>query len=154
MKQLAAAALMSAAALTCPTAAAAPVAPQPGTPCATPAALTKLPDARTVLTCNGSTWAVYDGPYPSSGTWLSYGPGLTLHGQGLRNPEILSGAWTATPQDPETQCQAVQATVVSAGEVGAPQTTTGAPGQVLDLEVLPVVFSITLSGDCLWQKVG
>jgi hypothetical protein len=151
MKRLAAAMLLVAGAmLGAPSAAAEPDGPQPGDRCPAPNALTKLPD-RTVLTCSGSTWTVYDGPYPSSDTWLSYGPGVTLHGQGLRNPEILSGSWVATPLDPETQCQVEQTTVVAAGEVSAPQTTTGAPGQVLDVEVLPVVFSITLSGDCLWQ---
>ncbi|AQA04605.1 hypothetical protein BVC93_21695 [Mycobacterium sp. MS1601] len=114
-------------------------------------ALTKQADA-TVLTCSGGTWAPFDDPYPNSGIWVSDSAGITLHGQGLRNPEIMSGPWTATPLDPSAVCSAEQAAVVSAGEVGPAQTTTGQPGQPLDLEVLPVVFNITLSGDCLWQK--
>ena len=148
MKRLAAAAALAAMAL-----AGAPVAaaePQPGTPCPAPEALTKLPD-RTVLTCSGGTWTTFDGPYPSSATWVSDDAGIQLHGQGLRNPEILSGAWTATPLDPAAVCAVEQASVVSAGEVGPEQVTTGQPGQPLDFQVLPVVFTITLSGDCLWQ---
>ncbi|CAN5639298.1 hypothetical protein BH11ACT6_BH11ACT6_15710 [soil metagenome] len=125
--------------------------PAPGASCPAPDALTKLPD-HTVLTCAGGTWTTFGGPYPSSETWVSDVTGITLHGQGLRNPEIMSGAWTATPLDPAAVCVVQQASVVSAGEVGPAETTTGQPGQPLDFQVLPVVFSITLSGDCLWQK--
>jgi hypothetical protein len=127
--------------------------PQPGTPCPAPDALTKLPD-RTVLTCSGGTWTTFGGPYPSSSAWVSDDEGITLHGQGLRNPEIMSGPWSATPLDPSAVCTAEQAAVVAAGEVGPEQTTTGQPGQPLFFEVLPVVFNITLSGDCLWQKTA
>lgn len=150
MKRVAAAVALTAMALAvAPTAAAEP---QPGTPCPAPDALSKLPD-RTVLTCSGGTWTTYNGPYPSSGTWVSDDAGIQLHGQGLRNPEILSGAWRATPLDPSAVCLVEQASVVSAGEVGPMQATTGRPGQPLDFQVLPVVFNITLTGDCLWQKV-
>ncbi|MGB3484953.1 MAG: hypothetical protein WBB07_22385 [Mycobacterium sp.] len=125
--------------------------PQPGTACPAPEALTKLPDA-TVLTCTGGTWTPFGGPYPYGDTWVSDVAGITLHGQGLRNPEIMSGAWTGTPLDPAAVCGAQQASVVAAGEVGPEETVTGDPGQVLDFQVLPVVFNITLTGDCLWQK--
>jgi hypothetical protein len=128
-------------------------APQPGGACPAPEALTKLPD-RTVLTCSGGSWTPFTGPYPNSGTWVSDDAGITLHGQGLRNPEIMSGAWTATPLDPAAVCGVEQASVVAAGEVGPTQTAAGAPGQKLDFQVLPVVFNITLRGDCLWQKVA
>lgn len=136
-----------------------PVAPAPDSPCAADLAdaFTQLPDGTTFLVCRGGPggyrWTPFDGPYPSSDRWFSYGPAVKLHGQGLRNPEILSGHWTATPQDSTTTCGAEQAAVVSAGEVGAPQVSTGEPGQVLDFEVLPVVFSISLTGNCLWERV-
>jgi hypothetical protein len=148
MKRVAAVAIVVTALAGAPVASAAP---QPGGACPAPEALTKLPD-RTVLTCSGGTWTPYAGPYPNSGTWVSDQPGITLHGQGLRNPEIMSGAWTATPLEPAAVCGVRQASVVAAGEVGPEQTTAGQPGQVLDFQVLPVVFNITLSGDCLWQK--
>ena len=125
--------------------------PQPGAPCPASDALTKLPD-RTVLTCAGGVWAPFGGPYPSSGIWVSDDAGITLHGQGLRNPEIMSGAWTGTPLDPAAVCGVEQAAVVSAGEVGPTQTIAGVTGRPLDFQVLPVVFTITLRGDCLWQK--
>lgn len=132
-----------------------PVSPRSGSPCAEDLAdaLTQLSD-RTFLSCSGGSWEPFTGPYVSSDRWFSFGPAVTLHGQGLRNPEILSGRWVATPVDPGTTCSAEQATVVSAGEVGPPQTSTGARGQPLDFEVLPVVFSIELTGACLWERVG
>jgi hypothetical protein len=141
--------------LTVPRAGADDVAPQPGSPCAESLAdaLTQLPD-RAFLVCSGGSWESFTGPYPSSDRWFSYGPPLTLHGQGLRNPEILSGNWTATPQHSDSTCSAQQAAVISAGEVGPPRTSTGEQGRPLDFDVLPVVFSIELTGDCLWERVS
>jgi hypothetical protein len=140
-----------------PVAAADPGAPQPGSPCSSGLgdALTQAPDG-TFLGCSsaegGYRWQLFTGPYPSSDRWLSYGPALTLHGQGRRNPEILSGDWIARPQDPGSACRAEQSAVISAGQVGPPQTSSGSPGQPLEFEVLPVVFTITLTGDCLWER--
>lgn len=152
----AAALLIGAAALIPPTAGvaqAAPPVPHPGASCPAVAegALSHGPDDA-VVECRGGRWVVYGGPYPSSGRWLSAGDGLHLHGQGMRNPEMLSGPWTATPLTPDTTCRAEQAAVVSAGEVGPPQISEGAPGQPLRFAVLPVMFSIHLTGDCLWQS--
>lgn len=126
--------------------------PQPGASCEGPeeGALSRLADGTTVQ-CGGGRWAVFGGPYPSGGRWVSTDTGLRLHGQGLRNPEMLSGPWTAYPQDPDTACRAEQTAVVRAGEVGEPQVAQGAPGQPLRVDVLPVMFSIELSGHCLWQ---
>ncbi|WP_199255598.1 hypothetical protein [Mycolicibacterium mengxianglii] len=152
MKRVAAVVIAVTALALAPVAAAEPT-PQPGTPCPAPDALTKLPD-RSVLTCSAGTWAPFANPYPFSEIWQSYGSGITLHGQGLRNPEIMSGAWVGTPLDPAAVCGVEQASVVAAGEVGPTQASTGQPGQPLDFQVLPVVFKITLSGDCLWRKVG
>ncbi|CAN5370645.1 hypothetical protein BH09ACT7_BH09ACT7_30530 [soil metagenome] len=133
------------------------VVPQLDAPCSENlgGALTQLPDGKTYLECNNSSgryqWSEFTSPYPSSDRWFTYGPAVKLHGQGLRNPQILSGKWTAYPQEAGTLCAADQASVVSAGEVGPTQTSTGEPGEPLALEVLPVVFSITLSGNCLWE---
>jgi hypothetical protein len=119
-------------------------------------ALTQLPDAMTFLQCDNTSgnyqWSAFASPYPSSDRWLTYGPPVKLHGQGMRNPEILSGKWTGYPQEEGTTCAAEQTAVVSAGEVGAPQISTGTAGQPLPFEVVPVVFSITLSGNCLWER--
>lgn len=116
-------------------------------------AMTVLPDGKTFGVCEGSSWRPVGSPFDPSDRWLSYGAGVTLHGQGRRNPEILSGQWTGSPLDPSSVCGVVQAPVTDAG-VGAPQVTSGRPGLVLDFEVLPVVFTITLTGDCLWQRVS
>lgn len=151
-----AAALLAAATLSAPAVAhAEPVAPQVDSACSSniDGALTILPDAG-VLQCRNGRWASFTDPYPFGDRWLSYGPELRLHGQGMRNPEVLSGDWTAYPQDPDTRCRAEQAAVVDAGEIGAPQISEGEPGQPLRFAVLPVMFSIELSGHCLWQKVG
>ena len=136
-----------------------PVAPQAGSSCAASVAdaFTQLPDGTTFLACQGVSgdyrWRPVSTPFDPSDRWLSYGPGLTLHGQGRRNPEVLSGQWTATPQDSASACSVEQAPVTDAG-VAPPQTTVGKPGQALHFEVVPVVFSIVLGGDCLWERVN
>jgi hypothetical protein len=133
-----------------------PIAPQPDAPCpeSLGGALTELSDGTTVLQCRASRWHPFTDPYPASDRWLTYGPTLMLHGEGLRNPELKSGDWTAYPQDPGSTCRAEQAAVVSAGVVGAPQVSTSEPGQPLRFAVLPSLFSIKLSGMCLWQRTA
>ena len=147
---------------TLPVASAEPPVPQADTPCAQnlDGALTQLLNytmrVTTYLECRnqpgvGYRWQVFDDPYPSSDRWLSFGPKLVLHGEGQRNREINSGDWLGTPQDSTSQCKAEQVAVVSAGTVGAPQVSTGEPGQPLKLQVLPLLFTIELSGYCLWE---
>lgn len=120
-------------------------------------ALTRLADRETTLMCvdqsdGGYRWERYASPYPLSDRWFTYGPELRLHGQGLRNPELMSGDWTGYPQDADGRCSAEQTAVVAAGEVGSPRVTEGDPGQPLDFQVMPSLFNIELSGHCLWQK--
>jgi hypothetical protein len=69
------------------------VAPQADSPCATrlTGALTQLPDLSTLVECDGQRWRTFDDPYPHSDRWFTYGPALTLHGEGQRNREIDSG---------------------------------------------------------------
>ena len=118
-------------------------------------ALTRTTDGTTFLECGraatGYRWQPFAGDPPRD-RWVSYGPELTLHGQGRRNPEILSGDWIGRPQDPVSTCGVEQAAVVSPGQVGAPQTSTGRSGQPLEFVVLPLVFSISLTGNCLWER--
>jgi len=136
-----------------------PVVPAVGSSCpdGVADAFTQLADGKSFLACQGVSasyrWQPVSTPFEPSDRWLSYGPGLTLTGQGRRNPEILSGQWTASPQDPSSTCSAEQAPVTDAG-VAPPQTTAGKPGQVLHFEVVPVVFTITLTGNCLWERVS
>lgn len=141
-----------------------PVVPQAGTPCTQnlDGALTQLLNyttrVTTYLQCKnqpgvGYQWQVYDSPYPSSDRWLSFGPKLILHGEGQRNREIDSGEWMATPQDATSQCKAEQVAVVSAGTVGAPQVSTSEPGQPMKFTLQPLLFTVELSGNCLWEKV-
>lgn len=137
---------------------AAPVVPQAEAPCSEKlaGALTRLPDGQTLLECRsvpaGYQWEAFTGPYPASERWHSYGPELTLQGQGRRNPEIMSGEWIGSPLDAGSQCGAEQAAIVGAGPVGPPQISSGEVGQPLEFEVLPAVVSITMTGYCLWQK--
>lgn len=131
--------------------------PAVGSPC--PAelaqAMTLLDDGRTYMRCEpgvGYAWAEVQTPFDPQDAWLSYGPPITLHGQGMRNPNLSSGRWTATPQDPETICRAVQTTVVEAGVLATPVVSEGEQGQPLALEMLPKLFYAELSGDCLWVR--
>ncbi|MCV7348287.1 hypothetical protein [Mycolicibacterium rhodesiae] len=129
--------------------------PQPGAPC--PAdftdVMTRLPDVGDFLVCQASgMWAPVLGPFDPAGRWLSYGAGITLHGQGFRNPNLRSGQWTAAPLDPSAVCSADQVTVIGPGELAPVVHSPGEVGQPLHLEVLPKLFTITMNGDCLWSE--
>jgi hypothetical protein len=141
-----------------PIAGAAPV-PQPGAPCsqAVAGSMTQLPDFMTFLQCRQqggeSRWQSPDSPYPKSDRWLSYGPALTLHGEGQRNREIDSGGWTGYPQADDSHCEAAQLDNTAAGERTPPQIAVGEAGQPLTLQLLPMLFTVELRGYCLWRKV-
>jgi hypothetical protein len=98
-------------------------------------------------------WQVVTSDYPSSDRWLTYGPPLTLRGEGTRIYNLRSGDWNAVPQDPDSQCSAEQTAVVSAGVVSSPQAEVGQTGQPLSFRVLPDLFSIEMTGYCLWEKL-
>ena len=119
--------------------------------------MTLLPDEQTYVICQEEMFARYVGraapvPFEPNSTWLSYGPAITLHGQGMRNPNLSSGQWTATPLDPATVCRVQQETVVEAGVLSAPKVFQGDPGQPLSVEMLPQLFYAQLSGHCLWTE--
>jgi hypothetical protein len=119
--------------------------------------MTLLPDEQSYVVCQEEidarfAWTPAPTPFEPNDQWLSYGPVITLHGQGMRNPNLTSGQWTATPQDSETVCRAQQETVIEAGVLSAPQVSQGAQGQSLSLEMLPNLFYAELSGNCLWVK--
>jgi len=133
--------------------------PQLEAPCPADLAgtMTLLPDEQTYVVCQGGiaarfAWTQAPTPFEPNDQWLSYGPVITLHGQGMRNPNLTSGLWTATPQDSETVCRAQQETVIEAGVLSEPQILQGATGQSLSLEMLPKLFYAELSGNCLWVK--
>lgn len=131
-----------------------PPVPQPDSIC--PSDLTgtaTLPFGRSLpLICQDQRWQAATAPTEPSDRWVSFGPVMALHGGGLRNPNLLPGPWTATPLDPDTRCAATQQTVISAGVLGNPVITEGAPGQRLSLEVLPSLFDISMTGHCLWER--
>jgi hypothetical protein len=133
--------------------------PAAGAPCPQNFAnvMTQLPGGRDYLICQpvpdrDGNWAPVDTPFDPSSRWLSYGPEMTLHGQGFRNPNLRSGQWTATPLDPSTMCSADQVTVIGPGELAPLVHSQGMPGRPLQLEVLPKLFTIALSGNCLWSE--
>ena len=139
-------------------ASASPIVPGPDTPCSSNfvGAMTWLPNDKMPMECvqgnSGPRWQPVTSPYPVSDRWVTYGLAMKLHGEGLRNASIKSGDWTATPQDSDTTCRAEQLTVVTAGVVSAPQVDEGGAGKQLSFRVLPQLFSITMSGYCLWVK--
>jgi hypothetical protein len=121
--------------------------------------MTRLPDQKINLVCQQQAnedyqWTIVTSDYPSSDRWLTYGPQLTLRGEGTRNYNLRSGDWIALPQDPDSQCIEEQIAVVSAGVVSSPQVEAGATGQRLSFRVLPNPFSIIMKGYCLWTKVN
>lgn len=136
-------------------------APAPQVAAACPAGLagtmTLLPDEQTYVVCQEEiaarfAWTPAPIPFEPNDQWLSYGPVITLHGQGMRNPNLTSGRWTATPQDSETVCRVQQETVVEAGVLSAPQVSEGLAGEPLTVMMLPNLFYAELSGNCLWAK--
>ncbi|GAY16226.1 hypothetical protein [Mycobacterium sp. shizuoka-1] len=134
-------------------------APQPGAPCPAEFAdvMTQLPGGADFLVCQAApdtagSWVPVVTPFDPSSRWLSYGPEITLHGQGFRNPNLRSGSWTAEPLNPDAVCGADQVTVVSAGVLAPLEHSQSEPGQPMQLEVLPRLFTIVLSGDCLWSE--
>jgi len=135
-------------------------APAVGSPCAAELAdtMTLLPDESTYVSCQqvgpGQEWAQVQTPFEPSDSWLSYGPAITLHGQGMRNPNLTSGRWAATPVNPETTCRATQTTVVEAGVLAQPVVTAGEQGRPLELEMLPRLFYVELEGECLWERTS
>ncbi len=131
-----------------------PAVPQPDSTCAAEldGAATMPPGRNLPLTCRGQRWQPATEPTDPSDRWVSFGPAMALHGDGLRNPNLESGSWTAIPLDPDTTCAATQQTVVSAGVLGSPIIAEGAPGQRLSLQVLPSLFDISMTGHCLWVR--
>jgi hypothetical protein len=111
-------------------------------------------DAAMPLVCVDERWQAVTSPQPPNDRWLSVGPAITLHGQGMRNPNVASGEWTATPQEPGSQCRAEQQTVVSPGVLSPPQVSEGKTGQPLSLQLPVRLFSIELSGYCLWTRTA
>lgn len=146
------AALLSTAAL----ASADPTVPQPSTQCSSELsdAMTWPPDDTSPLVCLNGQWQSLTTPQPPNDRWLSYGPPMTLHGEGLRNPNVAPGDWTAMPLDSTSICRAEQRAVLGPGEVGPPQTSEAQPGQQLSLQFVPQLFSVQLSGYCLWTRAG
>ncbi|MCX2712314.1 hypothetical protein [Mycolicibacterium sp. J2] len=133
-----------------------PAVPQPDSPC-TPdlSGAATLPYGLSLpLVCQDTHWRAATEPGDPSDRWVSFGPPIALHGEGLRNPNLSSGAWTATPLDPQARCAATQHAVISAGVLGPPVTTKGEPGQPLSFQVLPSLFDITMTGHCLWTRTG
>ncbi len=116
--------------------------------------MTQLPGGADYLVCREPSWEPAATPFPPSDAWLSYGPAIVLHGQGFRNPNLTSGRWTATPWEEGARCGATQVTVVEPGVLAPPVVVEGEPGQPLDLEVLPKLFTIELTGSCLWTEAG
>lgn len=132
--------------------------PEVGAPCAAEldGAMTLLPDESTYVSCEQQpgryAWTPAMTPFPPNDSWLSYGPAITLHGQAMRNPNLSSGAWTATPQDPETTCRMTQTTVVEAGVLAAPEVSEAGQGKPLEVQLRPNLFYAELAGNCLWVK--
>lgn len=122
-----------------------------GTLTALPSEAGDPPDGRKLLECSGGTWKTFRAEYPSSDRWLSTGSELLLHGQGVRNAEFFGGHWTGTPQSEDSVCRAeyVDAT---GGRMAEPQVVTAEAGEPVEFEASTHLFTVKLSGYCLWER--
>lgn len=114
--------------------------------------MTRTPDADAPSVCRGGAWQPVTVPQPPADRWVSSQAPLLLHGQGMRNPDMVAGTWTATPRDPSARCRAQLRDVVGPGELSAPATVEGQPGQPVRVEVAPRMFTVELSGNCVWTR--
>lgn len=150
--------LLAAATVTGPAARADVDPPEMGGSCAAEldGAMTLLPDGTTYAACqvsgNGHSWVPVETPFPPNDVWFSYGPAITLHGQGMRNPNLESGVWTATPRDPDTTCRVAQTTVVEAGVLAPQDVSQGEQGKPFAVQMQSKLFYAELAGDCLWVR--
>lgn len=153
-KAVTAVAVLAGGLVSAPVACADPVVPQQDMQCTSSLSgvMTWPADAKMPLECLNDHWQTVTSPPPPNDKWLSVGPTMTLHGEGMRNPSVQSGNWTATPQDPNSQCRAEQQSVVSPGAVSPPQVSEGKAGQPLSFQIVPRLFSIAMSGYCLWER--
>jgi hypothetical protein len=153
-KTVIAVAVLAGGLVSAPVASADPVVPQQDAQCSSSlsGAMTWPPDTKMPLECLNGQWQAITSPQPPNDKWLSFGPTMTLHGEGMRNPSVQSGNWTATPQDLNSVCRAEQQSVVSPGVLGPPQVSEGKAGQQLSFQMVPRLFSIALSGYCLWER--
>ncbi len=133
-----------------PVAAADPAAPGPCTP-TVEGATTLSSGANTPERCQGGQWQRLDLPAPASDRWVSVDT-LALHGQGMQNPNVSAGRWTATPLSTSTRCRAEQQTVLSPGTLSTPVVDQGPPDAPLTIQVLPTAFYVQFSGNCLWIR--
>lgn len=131
-----------------------PVGPQISSACTTnvEGSTTQSPDGGALTLCQNGQWQPVAVPAAPSDRWASFTTPLTLHGQGMQNPGVLAGSWTATPLNGQTQCRAVQQTVLVPGTLSKPQVAQGEPNSPLTFEVMPTAFTVEFSGDCLWVR--
>lgn len=106
---------------------------------------------KNLLRCTAGSWQTDNDEYPSSDRWLVSGPELVLHGQGVRNAEMFAGTWTGIPQTPEAVCTAVVRDATG-GKIADPQTVTAGAGQRATFPASDWLYTVTLSGDCLWER--
>jgi hypothetical protein len=133
-----------------------PDVPQPGTPCSSALSevMTWTAGDNSPLECLNNQWQAVTTPQPPNDRWVSFGPPMTLHGQGMRNPNVASGDWTAVPQDANGSCRAAQIAVLEPGVTGPPQVAESPKGQPLSFQMVPRLFSIEMSGYCLWTRTN
>jgi hypothetical protein len=139
-----------------PIASADPVVPQTDGQCTADLSgvMTWPQGAKMPLVCASQQWQDVTTPQPPSDRWLSVGPPMLLHGEGMRNPSVKSGDWTATPLDPNTQCRSEQQAVAGPGVVGPTEVAESKAGQPLQFQMQPRLFSIQMSGYCLWTRAS
>lgn len=119
---------------------------------ALPAAADGPADSRELIVCQSGSWQQFTDPYPSPQRWISSDNALLLHGQGVRNPEFRSGTWTATPLNADAECRVEAFEPMHAGVQPPPQIVTAGAGQQFRFEASTRLATVTLAGNCLWER--
>jgi hypothetical protein len=101
-----------------------------------------------VLICaktdQGSQWQHLDGFQRPVETWFTYGPETTLNAGDI----LPAFSWVSSPAKGDSVCAAVQ----TAADGGPPVTHTNNSGQYRDLQLIPNLATLKLSGFCNWRK--
>jgi hypothetical protein len=114
--------------------------------------MSKKPAADVVMLCKDRMWYPQPADAPPSDRWVSFGPTLTLHGEGLPDPNLVQGSWNAIPLGPWTRCRSVQQTGYAPGAISKPVADQGSPNTPMSFEVEANVVTIQFSGYCLWMR--
>ena len=114
--------------------------------------MSKRATSDVAMLCKDRMWWPQPVDAPPSDRWVTFGPTLTMRGQGLPNPNVVQGSWLATPIGPWTRCRSMQQSGVAPGAISPPLEDQGPPNQPMLFQIDPNMVSTQFSGYCLWVR--